>query len=79
MQGISRMKDNHKLIIKLPKLLILKKHANSLFSNSLRLNENDLIYFRKQLGNKGKRKFSASRAVFSCNMLRRNKVVIFTC
>ena len=26
-----------------------------LFSNSLRSNENNLIYFRKQLGNKGKR------------------------
>ena len=74
------MKDTHKLIIKLPKLFILKKDANSfLFSNSLRLNENDLIYFRKQLGNKGKRKFSASRAVLSCNMLRRNKAVIFPC
>ena len=74
------MKDTDKLIIKLPKLFILKKDANSfLFSNSLRLNENDLIYFRKQLGNKGKRKFSASRAVLSCNMLRRNKAVIFPC
>ena len=48
-----------------------------LFSNSLCSNENNLIYFRKQLGNKGKRKFSASRAVFSCNMLRGNKVAIF--
>ena len=36
-----------------------------LFSNSLRSNENNLIYFRKQLGNKGKREFSASRAVLS--------------
>ena len=45
-----------------------------LFSNSLRSNENNLIYFRKQLGNKEKRKISASRAVFSCNMLRGNKV-----
>ena len=32
----------------------------SLFSNSLRSNENNLIYFRKQLGNKGKQKFYAS-------------------
>ena len=48
-----------------------------LFSNSLRSNENNLIYFLKQLGNKGKRKFSASRAVFSCNVLRGNKVAIF--
>ena len=37
-----------------------------LFSNSLRSTENNLIYFLKQLSNKGKRKFSASRAVFSC-------------
>ena len=29
------------------------------------------------MGNKGKRKFSASRAVFSRNMLRGNKVTIF--
>ena len=35
-----------------------------LFSNLLRTNENNLIYFRKQLGNEGKRKFSASGAVF---------------
>ena len=37
-----------------------------LFSKSLRSNENNLIHFLKQLGNKGKRRFSASRAVFSC-------------
>ena len=49
----------------------------SLFSNSLCSNENNLIYFLKQLGNKGKRKFSASRAVFSCNVLRGNTVKIF--
>ena len=48
-----------------------------LFSNSLRSNENNLIYFLKQLGNKGKRKPSASRAVFLCNVLRVNKVTIF--
>ena len=47
-----------------------------LFTNSLRSNENNLIYFLKQLGNKGKRKFSTSRAVFSCNVLRGNKVNI---
>ena len=35
-----------------------------LFSNSLRTNENNLIYFRKQLGNEGKQKFFASGAVF---------------
>ena len=45
-----------------------------LFYNSPRSNENNLIYFRKQLGNEGKRKFSAGGAVFSCNMLRGNKV-----
>ena len=28
--------------------------------------KNNLIYFRKQLSYKGKRQFSASRAVFSC-------------
>ena len=49
----------------------------SLFSNSLCSNENNLIYFLKQLGNKGKQKFSASRAVFSCNVLRGNTVKIF--
>ena len=48
-----------------------------LFSNSLLSNENNLIYFRKQLGNMGKRKIYASRTVFSCNMLRGNKVTIF--
>ena len=53
-----------------------KKHI-LLFSNSLRSNENTLIYFLKQLGNKGKRKFSVSRAAFSCSMLRGNKVTIF--
>ena len=47
-----------------------------LVSNSLHSNENNL-FFCKQLGNKGKRKISASRAVFSCNMLRGNKVRIF--
>ena len=47
-----------------------------LLSNSLRSNENK-IYFLKQLGNKGKRQFSASIAVFSCNMLRGNTVIIF--
>ena len=36
-----------------------------LLSNWLRSNENNLIYFLKQLGNKRKRKFSASRPVFS--------------
>ena len=44
-----------------------------LFSNPLCSNENNLIYFRKQLGNKGK----CSRAVFSCDMLRGDKVTIF--
>ena len=47
------------------------------FSNLLHSNENNLIYFRKQLGNKGKRKFPASRAVFLCNMLRGNIFTIF--
>ena len=42
---------------------------SGLFSNSLRSNENSLIYFRKQLGNKEKQKFSASTTVFSYNML----------
>ena len=51
----------------------------NLFSDSLRQNESNLTYFRKQLCNKGKRKFSASRAVFSCNMLRGNKVTISLC
>ena len=40
---------------------MLKLRLFVLFSNSLRSNENNLIYFLKQLGNKGKRKFSASR------------------
>ena len=57
--------------------LIKIRSAVLLFSNSLRLNENNLIYFLKQLGNKGKRKFSASRAVFSCNVLRGNTVKTF--
>ena len=58
--------------------IILGNHQTQyLFSNSLCSNENNLNYFRKQLDNKGKRKFSASRAVFSCNMLRGNKVTIF--
>ena len=52
-------------------------YTSKLFSNTLRSNENNLIYFLKQLGNKEKRKFSASRAVFSCNVLRGNKVTIF--
>ena len=43
----------------------------------LRSNENNIIYFRKQLGNKGKRKFSASRPVFSCNKLRGIKIQYF--
>ena len=47
------------------------------WEGSLRSNKNYLIYFLKQLGIKGKRKFSASRAVFSCNVLRGNKVTIF--
>ena len=38
------------------------------FSNSLLSNENDFIYFHKQLGNKGKRTFSDSIVVFSCNI-----------
>ena len=42
-----------------------------LFSNSLRSNENYLIYFFQHLGG------SASRAVLSCNKLRENKVTIF--
>ena len=57
--------------------LILAAIFYVLLSNLLRSNENNLIYFRKQLGNKGKRKLSASRALFSCNMLRGNKVTIF--
>ena len=48
-----------------------------LFSYLLRSNKNQLIFFGKQLGNKGKRKFSASRDVFPCNILGRNKVTIF--
>ena len=36
-----------------------------------------LFIFVDKLGNKGKRKFSASIAVFLCNMLRRNKGTIF--
>ena len=47
-----------------------------LISNSLRSDENNLIYFRKQLGNRGKTKFSVSRAVFLCDMLRGNKVFL---
>ena len=47
-----------------------------LISNSLRSDENNLIYFRKQLGNRGKPKFSVSRAVFLCDMLRGNKVFL---
>ena len=52
-------------------------YTSKLFSNTLRSNENNLIYFLKQLGNKEKRKFSASRAVFSCNVLHRNTVTMF--
>ena len=37
---------------------------SALFSNSLRSNENNLIYFLKQLGNKGKRKLQLLRRVF---------------
>ena len=54
-----------------------ERTVSFLFSNSLCSNENNLIYIHKQLGNKGKPKFSASRAVFLCNMLRGNKVAIF--
>ena len=36
-----------------------------------------LFIFVNKLGNKGKRKFSASRVVFLCNMLRGNKGTIF--
>ena len=43
----------------------------------IRSNKNNLIYFGKQLGKKGERKFSASRAVSSCNMLHRKRVTIF--
>ena len=53
------------------------KFFGPLFSNSLRSNENNFIYFLKQLGKKGKREFSARRAVFSCNVLRGNKVKYF--
>ena len=53
------------------------KINKQLFSKSLRSNKTNLIYFRKQLGNKGKRKFPPIRAVFSCNMLSGNKVTIF--
>ena len=55
--------------------MIFTNDSLHLFSNSLLSNEN--IYFRKRLGNKRKRKFSASRAVFSCNILRGNKVTKF--
>ena len=48
------------------KIIWESKNSIELFSNSLRSNENNFIYFLKQLGNKGKRKFSASRAVFLC-------------
>ena len=48
-----------------------------LFSNSLCSNENNLIYFHKRLGDKGKQKSSASRAVFSCDMSRGNEVTNF--
>ena len=46
--------------------LKIVKTLKNLFANSLQSNEKSFIYFRKKLGNKGKRKFSASRAVFSC-------------
>ena len=48
------------------KIIWESKNSIELFSNSLRSNENNFIYFLKQLGNKEKRKFSASRAVFLC-------------
>ena len=48
-----------------------------LFSNSLRSNENNLIYFRKQLGNKGKRKFSASRSVLRVGVMGEYHVNFF--
>ena len=45
--------------------LKIVKTLMNLFANSLHSNENNFIYFRKKLGNKGKREFWASRAVFS--------------
>ena len=64
------------LYLKEPQTVFLES-KNLLFSNSLRSDENNLIYSLKQLGNKGKQKFSTSRAVFSCNVLRGNKVTFF--
>ena len=54
-----------------------RKAMEWLFSNSLCSNENNLIYFLNQLDNKGKRKFCANIAVFSCNVLHRNTVRMF--
>ena len=45
-------------------------------SNSLRSNENNLIYFAKQLGNNRENE-SFLLVVFSCNMLPGIKVTIF--
>ena len=64
-------------MISILQLFMEERNLSFLFSNSLCSNENNLIYIHKQLGNKGKPKFSASRAVFLCNMLRGNKVAIF--
>ena len=58
--------DNINIAVITIKIIWESKNSIELFSNSLRSNENNFIYFLKQLGNKGKRKFSASRAVLSC-------------
>ena len=47
-----------------------------LLSNSLRSNENNLIYFAKQLGNNRENE-SFLLVVFSCNMSPGIKVTIF--
>ena len=58
--------DNINIAVITIKIIWESKNSIELFSNSLRSNENNFIYFLKQLGNKAKRKFSASRAVFLC-------------
>ena len=62
------------------KYIFIISHFFMLLSNSLSSKKITLFIFFNNWVNKGKRKFSAtraaSRAVFSCNMLRGNEVTI---
>ena len=62
---------------KQPFSFFIKKKTYGCFLIRFAQTKMTLFIFFNNWVSKGKRKFSASKALFSCNVLRKNKVTIF--